>query len=113
MSSRELRLRNKNEFRAAMAGERKISRPSVLARAVRREGGGPSRFGFVATRRIGGAVQRNRALRRMRAAVRNCPTQTEGWDIVFVARTGILETEGTDLSASICQIMEELSRAQV
>ena len=110
MSSRELRLRNKSEFRAAMAGERKISRPSVLARAVRRDGGGPTRVGFVATKRIGGAVQRNKALRRMRDAVRNCPVQTEGWDVVFVARTGVLETKSSELSSSICQIMEELGR---
>ncbi len=107
-----MRLRNKSEFRAAMAGERKISRPAVLARAVSREGGGPSRFGFVATRRIGGAVQRNRALRRMRAAVRNCPVHTVGWDVVLVARTGILEAQGTELASSIHQIMEELSRNQ-
>jgi ribonuclease P protein component len=49
------------------------------------------RAGFTATKRIGGAVQRNRAKRRMREAARlllpelACP----GYDYVFIARGGV------------------------
>ncbi len=48
------------------------------------------RIGFTATKRIGGAVQRNRAKRRLREAARYlAPLHVEaGCDYVFIARAG-------------------------
>jgi ribonuclease P protein component len=56
---------------------------------------GPVRVGFTATKKIGNAVVRNRAKRRLRAAARlaladaslaTAPPQ--GWDLVLIARDG-------------------------
>lgn len=45
------------------------------------------RIGITATKKIGGAVQRNRAKRLIRAAWREVePSVPYGWEIVFVAR---------------------------
>lgn len=44
-----------------------------------------SRFGFVAGKRIGTAVLRNKVKRRLRAAIRLTPVQS-GWDVLFIAR---------------------------
>jgi ribonuclease P protein component len=50
-----------------------------------------SRFGFAASKRIGKAVVRNRARRRMREAVRlRRVVMSEGWDMVFIARSPIV-----------------------
>jgi len=50
-----------------------------------------SRFGFTASRRIGNAVQRNRAKRLMRESVRlRLKTIKPGWDMVFIARPAIV-----------------------
>lgn len=50
-------------------------------------GVGQSRFGFVVSKRIGGAVVRNRVKRRLREALRTSHV-TAGWDAIFIARKG-------------------------
>jgi ribonuclease P protein component len=50
-----------------------------------------SRFGFTASRRVGNAVQRNRARRLLRESVRlQLETIEPGWDLVFIARPAIV-----------------------
>lgn len=75
-------------LRAARGG--KAVRPTlVLQCADRRENEpGPARFGFTATRKLGGAVVRNRAKRRLRAAVRQTDAACvrSGRDYVLIGR---------------------------
>ena len=66
---------------------------------------------FVAGRRVGGAVERNRARRVLRAAWRDvAPRMQEGWDVVWVARESIRWAKTQDLVAEMEQL---LSRSQV
>lgn len=58
---------------------------SVHART--RSDAGPGRAAVVAGRRVGGAVQRNRAKRRLRAVLR-AEGVPDGFDFVVVARSG-------------------------
>ncbi len=45
------------------------------------------RIGLIASKKIGGAVQRNRTRRLMRESMRHLAPQLEaGWDIVVIAR---------------------------
>ena len=49
-----------------------------------------TRVGITAGKAVGGAVQRNRAKRRLREALRPlAPALAAGWDIVLVARPGL------------------------
>lgn len=65
-------------------------------------GGGKTRVGFIATKKLGGAVIRNRAKRRLREAVktvinRDFVEKHNSCDYVFVARKFILEQPFVDL----------------
>ena len=66
---------------------------------------------FVAGRRIGGAVLRNRARRILRAAWRELADEVEdGYDVVVVARAAIV---GARMQELVTEVAELLSRAQV
>lgn len=59
----------------------------IVTYAAKRRGGG-SRYGITAGKKIGGAVQRNRAKRIIRAAYSQLEPKINGsYDFVFVART--------------------------
>jgi ribonuclease P protein component len=71
---------------------------------------GSGTVAFVAGRRVGGAVDRNRARRILRAAWREvAPKVGNGYDVVLVARAGILKTRTHEL---VTEVAELLSRAQ-
>ena len=90
------RLRKRAQFQYVQKGERR-GRPTLAAQARRRAPEdaplGPPRVGFTATKKIGNAVIRNRARRRLREAARRLvPLHgLPGVDYVFLAR----ETTGT------------------
>lgn len=63
--------------------------PGLILQACRQQAdSGPPRVGYTASRRVGGAVQRNRARRRLRAAVAAVMPQhaRQGHDYVVIAR---------------------------
>ena len=67
------------------------ARGAVLIQARPRDETPLIRAGFTATKRIGGAVERNRAKRRLREAARLLlPAHASpGFDYVFIARGGV------------------------
>jgi ribonuclease P protein component len=67
---------------------------------------GITRFGFTAGRSLGGAVQRNRAKRRMRAALQQHFDNIEpGWDTILIARSAILEAPWQQLVRALSQLL--------
>jgi ribonuclease P protein component len=81
----------RRDFLAASAA-RKAAEPGMVVQANPRADA-PFRIGFTVTRKVGNAVVRNRARRRLRAAadivLRAAPPS--GFDIVLVGRAGTLD----------------------
>jgi len=72
---------------------------------------GPGSAAFVAGRRVGGAVLRNRARRILRAAWRElAPRVADGYAVAIVARATIAGARANEL---VAEVEELLSRAQV
>lgn len=66
-----------------------------------------SRFGFVVSKRLGKAVQRNRIKRRMREATRLCASQIKpGFDLVFIARQPINQASYSEIERFLEQLLK-------
>ncbi len=85
------------DFRRAYARGKVFTNPALVT-YVRKNRAGICRIGITASKKIGGAVERNRARRVIRAAYLALPeTVTGHYDIVFVARTRTIRTKSTEL----------------
>lgn len=82
--------------------------------AVADESAGP-RVGFSVSKRLGGAVERNRVKRALREAFRLCSQSPKGdTDLVFVARTPVIELlERNGLDAVKEKMVEILGKASL
>jgi len=86
-------LRRRADFLAA-ARARRAGTPGFLLQARRREAGeadpDTARMGFTCSRKVGNAVARNRAKRRLRAIAREVLPEAghPGWDYVLIGRPG-------------------------
>ncbi|MCC5963325.1 MAG: ribonuclease P protein component [Rhodobacteraceae bacterium] len=97
-------LKKRADFlRAARAG--RTPTPGFLLQARARGSGGAMRVGFTCSKKLGNAVTRNRAKRRLRAVVQQVlPVHGRaGWDYVLVGRPG---TTVTHDFATMCRDLE-------
>lgn len=89
-------LKSSTDFQRISRSGKRWNFTSFTMQALKQEGDKPSfRLGLTVSRKVGNAVVRNRAKRRLREIVRLYPTPEKliGWDIVLVARTSSQERD--------------------
>jgi ribonuclease P protein component len=70
------------------------------------------RFAISTSRRLGGAVQRNRVRRRVREVLRRRPEVAgDGWDILIVARPASLEAPFDELRSALERLLAGIRAA--
>lgn len=88
-------------------GARRFAHPLVIALVMSTpEGRGhEGRVAFVAGKKLGNAVRRNRSKRVMRAAVRRAGGSWNGKDIVFIARPTTGDASPEALDAALTSVL--------
>jgi len=90
-------LKTNSDFRRAYARGKSYTNPALVM-YVRKNRAGSCRIGITASKKIGNAVQRNRARRVIREAFRQVNLPLKGnYDVVFVARTKTVFKKSTDI----------------
>ena len=96
--------RNKEFSRVYSRGKSYVHPQLVLYVAKNRLG--HTRIGLTATKKVGGAVQRNRARRVMRAALsEHLAGDVGGYDIILVARAQTPKLKSTQVSRTLARLM--------
>lgn len=107
------RLRRRRDFvRASKTGARLSRAAFTLQMAERSEdAGGEARFGFTVTKKVAGAVGRNRIRRRLKAALRldGGSDAAIGRDYVFIAKPAALTMAFDEILAQMAEGLARLS----
>jgi len=111
------RLTRRPEFLAVAGSRRKWVAPGLLLQARPHDerqhpgkGESPVRVGYTASKKVGGAVERNRARRRLRAAAAEvlAPNARPGHDYVLVARAETVHRPWDALKQDLATALQRL-----
>lgn len=101
------RLQHSKDIRAVFAAGQASHGPSVAVRGRERDdAAGVARVTVSASKRLGGAVHRNRAKRRIRAALGHIEVPA-GWDLVVLAKAA---ASSTPFDALVLELQRNVSR---
>ena len=96
----------RDDFQRVWDSGKSWSHPLIVLRAAA-NGMETCRFGFVAGKKVGNAVRRNRTKRLLREAVRHrLAAISPGWDIILISRAGAEQAEFTAIDAAVESILK-------
>lgn len=107
MIPRANRLRDSKEFRQISRSGRKFRSPAIVVSAIKSTHD-VDRYGFVVPKRVGNAVQRNLAKRRMRAVCYELIGSPQGLDVVLRAEKPIIDLSFDQLRAEVVNAVTAL-----
>ena len=111
--NRRYRLKSSADFRRVRRTGKSYAHPLVIL-IVAPNMLDKSRCGFVAGKAMGSAVVRNRAKRRLRAALQSLIKEIPaGWDIILIARPLLLKAPWDELKEAIANLLKRANLIMV
>ena len=111
------RLLRPSEFSRVGREGRRVARPAFVLLVWPRTPGGsgpPQRLGITMSRKVGGAVVRNRIKRRVREWFRRSrPKLRSGIDVVVIGRSAAAGLSGREMKGILCRMAHEIDATQV
>jgi ribonuclease P protein component len=106
---RKFRLTNSNDIQRVRGLGKSFSHPLVVL-VVLPNDMTLSRIGVIASRAVGGAVQRNRAKRRLREAIQPLLASIEpGWDLILIARQSVGLARFEKIQSALAALLQRAS----
>jgi len=103
--NRNFRLTQSTDFKRVRRSGKSYAHPLVVLVVLAAEGE-TTRIGVTAGKAVGKAVQRNKAKRLLREALRPLlPELKPGWKAILIARSPILEAKLTEIRACLYQLL--------
>jgi len=107
MLNKENRINKKKDYNNIYKKGKKILGRYMVLFIIKGEGS-KNRYGFVTSKKIGNAVSRNRAKRRIRMVVKgNMKYVQDRFDVIIVARKSINEVSYSDLNRDYLSAMRK------
>lgn len=98
-------LKTNSDFRRAYKRGKSYTSPALVVYVVKNRAG-ICRYGITASKKIGNAVERNRARRVIRESFRQLSDRVlPGYDIVLVARTRTVRKKSTDIYPTMLDLL--------
>ena len=108
-------IKSREELEQLFSNGMYVATPLFAARICETpEGRGPGgRVAFVAGKKLGNAVLRNRSKRVMREMARRNAFPMPGYDVVFIARRGTATASVDELDASCQRLCKRISKERI
>ena len=111
---KSLRLLRHADFQAVYRNGRKHFSANLAVFYRDRSDGHGARVGFTVSKALGGAVERNRIRRRMRAAVQRQLGQLSApLDVVMHPRKAVLNMDFARLESEVAQVLETIQKGKM
>lgn len=101
-------IKSKDEFERVFVSGKRLSDPLLRIRVARIGEGDASKVAFVAPKRLGNAVFRNRCKRVLREAARNSGLPLDGCDVILMATRDTHESSPAEVSRSLGRLLARL-----
>lgn len=101
-------IKSKRDFERVFRGGRRLNHPLVRLTVSPVEGDAGERLAFVAAKRIGNAVCRNRCKRVLRAAAAQAGFPPRGYEVILFATNATREASSVEVAAALRKLSKRI-----
>jgi ribonuclease P protein component len=100
-------IKSKRDFEKVFSCGKRLNDPLLRIRMAKLDEGDPARVAFVAPKRLGNAVFRNRCKRVLREAARECGFPLDGYDVILFSTKETHDSSPADVARSLRRLIKK------